>query len=117
MLKYIRDALADVTKDGTAAGAFNGFDFKRVDVGGKTGTAEVYGKQDSSWFASFGPVKDPRFAVVAMVSQGGFGASTSAPAVREIWEAMYGTKDKKPLLKDGKLPSELPKTPNTGAAP
>ncbi|SNT47987.1 penicillin-binding protein 2 [Actinomadura meyerae] len=111
VLKYIRNALADVTKDGTAAGAFNGFDFKRVDVGGKTGTAEVYGKQDSSWFASFGPVKDPRFAVVAMVSQGGFGASTSAPAVREIWEAMYGTKDRKPLLKDGKLPSELPKAP------
>ncbi|TDD83697.1 penicillin-binding protein 2 [Actinomadura darangshiensis] len=117
VLKYIRSALGGVTKEGTAAGAFNGFDFKRVDVGGKTGTAEVYGKEDSSWFASFGPVKDPRYAVVAMVSQGGFGASTSAPAVREIWEAMYGTKDKKPILKDGKLPSELPSMPGEGAAP
>ncbi|MFA1544338.1 penicillin-binding protein 2 [Actinomadura monticuli] len=117
VLAYIRKALGQVTKEGTAAGAFNGFDFKRVDVGGKTGTAEVYGKQDSSWFASFGPMKDPRFAVVAMVSQGGFGASTSAPAVREIWEAMYGTKDRKPILKDGRLPSELPKTPGEGAAP
>ncbi|NVI89782.1 penicillin-binding protein 2 [Actinomadura sp. BRA 177] len=117
VLKYIRDALGEVPKKGTAAGAFSGFDFKRVDVGGKTGTAEVYGKQDTSWFASFGPVKDPRFAVVAMVSQGGFGASTAAPAVREIWEAMYGTKDRKPILKDGKLPSELPKMPGQGTAP
>jgi penicillin-binding protein 2 len=117
VIKYIRDALAQVTKKGTAAGAFNGFDFKRVDVGGKTGTAEVYGKQDTSWFASFGPVKDPRYAVVAMVSQGGFGASTAAPAVREIWEAMYGTKDKKPILQDGRLPSELPKLPGQGASP
>lgn len=117
VLKYMRDALGDVTKSGTASGAFSGFDFKRVDVGGKTGTAEVYGKQDTSWFASFGPVKDPRFAVVVMVSQGGQGAQTAAPAVREIWEAMYGTKGGKALLKDGKLPSELPKMPGVGAAP
>lgn len=117
VLKYMRDALGDVTKSGTASGAFSGFDFKRVDVGGKTGTAEVYGKQDTSWFASFGPVKDPRFAVVVMVSQGGQGAQTAAPAVREIWEAMYGTKGGKPLLKDGKLPSGPPKMPGVGAAP
>ncbi|MEU8119474.1 penicillin-binding protein 2 [Spirillospora sp. NPDC049024] len=117
VLKYIRAALGDVTKSGTASGAFSGFDFKRVDVGGKTGTAEVYGKQDTSWFASFGPVDKPRFAVVAMVSQGGQGAQTSAPAVREIWEAMYGTKDRKPILQDGKLPSELPRMPAEGTAP
>ncbi|MGI5207935.1 penicillin-binding protein 2 [Spirillospora sp. CA-108201] len=117
VLKYIRASLAEVPKSGTASGAFNGFDFKRVDVGGKTGTAEVYGKQDTSWFASFGPVDKPRFAVVAMVSQGGQGAQTSAPAVREIWEAMYGTKDRKALLQDGRLPSELPRMPVEGNAP
>lgn len=117
VLKYIRESLAEVPKSGTAAGAFTGFDFKRVDVGGKTGTAEVYGKQDTSWFASFGPVDKPRFAVVAMVSQGGQGAQTSAPAVREIWEAMYGTKDRKAILQDGRLPSELPRMPAEGTAP
>lgn len=117
VLTYIRGGLADVTKKGTAAGAFNGFDFKKVDVAGKTGTAEVFGKDDTSWFASFGPVDKPRYAVVAMVSQGGTGASTAAPAVRAIWEAMYGTKDKQPLLKDGRLPSELPKPPADGTAP
>ncbi|TYK52259.1 penicillin-binding protein 2 [Actinomadura decatromicini] len=117
VLKYIRDSLGDVTKDGTAAGTFGGFDFKTVDVGGKTGTAEVYGKDDTSWFASFGPLKKPRFAVVAMVSQGGTGASTAAPAVREIWEAMYGLNGhKKPILKDGRLPAELPKITGEGAA-
>ncbi|MEV3921718.1 penicillin-binding protein 2 [Actinomadura coerulea] len=117
VLKYIRESLAEVPKSGTASGAFSGFDFKRVDVGGKTGTAEVYGKQDTSWFASFGPVDKPRFAVVAMVSQGGQGAQTSAPAVREIWEAMYGTKDRKAILQDGRLPSELPRIPAEGTAP
>ncbi|WP_131742171.1 penicillin-binding protein 2 [Actinomadura roseirufa] len=117
VLRYIRGGLADVTKKGTAAGAFNGFDFKRVDVGGKTGTAEVFGKDDTSWFASFGPVDKPRYAVVAMISQGGTGASSGAPAVRAIWEAMYGAKDVKPLLKDGRLPTDLPKPPGEGAAP
>ncbi|RFS83234.1 penicillin-binding protein 2 [Actinomadura spongiicola] len=117
VLKYIRNALADVPKEGTAAGAFSGFDTKTVEVGGKTGTAEVYGKEDTSWFASFGPVKEPRFAVVAMVSQGGTGASTAAPIVRQIWEAMYGTKDRKPILRNGGLPSELPPLPGTGTAP
>ncbi|MFD0687545.1 penicillin-binding protein 2 [Actinomadura fibrosa] len=117
ILAYIRSGLADVTKKGTAAGAFQGFDFKRVDVAGKTGTAEVFGKDDTSWFASFGPVKKPRYAVVAMVAQGGTGASAAAPAVRQIWEAMYGTKDRKPLLKNGRLPTELPRPPADGAAP
>ncbi|TDB89091.1 penicillin-binding protein 2 [Actinomadura sp. KC216] len=118
VIKYIRKALGDVPKQGTAAGAFGGFDMKTVEVGGKTGTAEVYGKEDTSWFASIGPMKKPRFAVVAMVSQGGTGASTAAPAVREIWEAMYGTKDRPPLLKDGRLPSELPALPGgEGTAP
>ncbi|MEV5826438.1 penicillin-binding protein 2 [Spirillospora sp. NPDC052242] len=118
VLAYMRDALADVPKEGTAAGAFNGFDLKRVPVGGKTGTAERWGQEDMSWFASFGPTKDPRYAVVAMVSQGGFGASTSGVIVRNIWEAMYGTKDREPILDDGRLPTEVPRMPAAqGAAP
>ncbi|PZG21551.1 penicillin-binding protein 2 [Spongiactinospora gelatinilytica] len=87
---YIRKALSEVTSDGTAAGAFNGFPMDHIRIGGKTGTAEVYGKEDTSWFASFAPAADPRFVVVVMVSQGGMGGSTAAPAVREIYEQMFG---------------------------
>ncbi|WP_395107178.1 penicillin-binding protein 2 [Actinomadura sp. SCN-SB] len=108
VLDYIRDSLADVPKSGTAAGAFSGFDFGKLRVAGKTGTAEVFGKGDTSWFASYAPADKPRFAVVVMVSQGGTGGSTAAPAVREIYEAIYGLNGKKPALKDGKLPENLP---------
>ncbi|WP_214110104.1 penicillin-binding protein 2 [Acrocarpospora catenulata] len=87
---YIKDALSEVTSDGTAAGAFNGWPMNVVKIGGKTGTAEVYGKHDTSWFASFAPTNKPRFVVVVMVSQGGMGGSTAAPAVREIYEGIYG---------------------------
>ncbi|HEX2313002.1 MAG TPA: penicillin-binding protein 2, partial [Thermomonospora sp.] len=108
VLAYMRRALADVPKNGTAAGAFNGFDFKRVTVAGKTGTAEVYGKEDTAWFAGFVPADKPRFAVVAMIAQAGTGGTYAAPAVREILEAMYGTKKKPGALVDGKLPERLP---------
>ncbi|GAA0376175.1 penicillin-binding protein 2 [Acrocarpospora corrugata] len=87
---YIKNALSQVASDGTAAGAFGGFPMNLVRIGGKTGTAEVYGKTDTSWFASFAPAEKPRFVVVVMVSQGGMGGSAAAPAVREIYEGMYG---------------------------
>jgi penicillin-binding protein 2 len=137
VLTYLRAALADVPKRGTAAGAFSGFDLGKVPVAGKTGTAEVFGKADTSWFASYAPANDPRFAVVVMVSQAGQGAQVAAPAVREIYEAIFGlapqapdpndprnknqnqNKAPGPALAGGKLPTKLPtiRPDGTVAAP
>jgi penicillin-binding protein 2 len=112
--RYIRSALSQVPSDGTARGAFLGFPMNKVKIGGKTGTAEVWGKEDTSWFASFAPADNPRFVVVVMVSQGGMGGATAAPAAREIWEAIYGIgkddlgKNRKPVLPDGRPAERLP---------
>jgi len=93
-LDYVRNALATVTTEGTAACAFNGFPMSQVQVAGKTGTAERKPFQDTSWFASIvGPPGDPQYAVVAMVEQGGFGSQTAAPIVRRVVEDMYGLGD------------------------
>ncbi|WP_031165394.1 penicillin-binding protein 2 [Streptosporangium roseum] len=100
---YIKGALSEVASDGTAAGAFVGFPMDKVKIGGKTGTAEVYGKADTSWFASFAPTDKPRFVVVVMVSQGGMGAQTAAPAARKIYEGIYGF-----TPTGGKAPAALP---------
>lgn len=109
ILAYMRSALRDVTKSGTAAGAFGGFPFNKVDVAGKTGTAEVYGKGDTSWFASYAPANKPRYALVVMVTQAHTGATTAAPAAREIWEGMYGLKKgTSPAIVNGRLPDTLP---------
>ncbi|MEV6867153.1 penicillin-binding protein 2 [Streptosporangium subroseum] len=109
---YIKAALSEVASDGTAAGAFAGFPMDRVKVGGKTGTAEVYGKADTSWFASFAPTDKPRFVIVAMVSQGGMGGETAAPAVRKIYEGIYGFapagKSISAALPGGRPATELP---------
>lgn len=85
-ITFLREALRSTTRSGTAAAAFAGFPLDRIPVAAKTGTAEVAGRQPTSWFASF----DDRYVVVMVVAQGGTGAGTSAPSVRRIWEALYG---------------------------
>ena len=89
---FLQRSLRAVVTRGTGAGSFAGL---KVDVSGKTGTAEVFGrnpngsaKDDTSWFASYGPTANPQYAVVMMVSQGGFGASTSGVGVRQIYETL-----------------------------
>ncbi|RCV52933.1 penicillin-binding protein 2 [Marinitenerispora sediminis] len=89
-LAYLRAALADVPKKGTAAGAFHGFPQDRVSIAGKTGSATVVGKRESAWFASYAPADDPQLAVVVLISQGGTGGTAAAPVAREIYDGIYG---------------------------
>jgi len=110
-LKFLQNSLRAVVTSGTATGAFAGLG---VEVSGKTGTGQVFGrnldgsaKDDTSWFASYAPSKDPQYAVVMMVSQGGFGASTSGVGVRRIYEHIYGTNGKKAIFPNG-IPTRLP---------
>ncbi len=117
-LNFLKGALREVVVSGTAAGAFVGFP---IEVSGKTGTGQVFGrnlngslKDDTSWFASFAPSNKPRYAVVMMVGQGGFGASTSGVGVRHIYETLFGVKGNKvipdaAIFPTGKPPKELPK--------
>jgi penicillin-binding protein 2 len=111
-LAYIRSALAGVVTQGTAAGAFGGFPLNQVCVAGKTGTAEIEGKNATSVFASFAPCQNPQFVVVVMLPNSGYGADAAAPAVREIWDGIYGLEGHKAALPGGKLPP----IPGTGKA-
>ena len=87
-LDYVRAALESVTTGGTASSVFAQCD---LDVAGKTGTAERPPFQDTSWFAGIVPAADPEYVVVATVEQGGFGAETAAPIVRNIMSRIYRT--------------------------
>ncbi|WSJ60413.1 penicillin-binding protein 2 [Streptomyces sp. NBC_01310] len=82
----IDQALAGVATSGSAAWRFGGWPQKQIPMHAKTGTAEVQGKQTTSWFASY--TED--YAIVMTISQGGTGSGASGPAVRKIYEAMYG---------------------------
>jgi penicillin-binding protein 2 len=114
-LAYIRNALADVTTGGgTAAGAFAGFPRNQVCVAGKTGTAEVFNSSVTSVFASFAPCSNPRYVVVVMIPNSNFGAEVAAPAVRQIYDDIYGLEGHKAALPGGKLPHGLPKIAASG---
>lgn len=115
VLAYLRSALAGVPTDGTARAAFAGFPLDQFPIAGKTGTAQVAHKQDTSVFASFAPVTAPKFAVVAIFTQAGQGGRVAAPAVREIYEAIYGLGGKAAALPGGMLPRTLPRISADGS--
>jgi len=89
-IEYVRQALTQVPVQGTARSAFRGFPFSQVSLAGKTGTAEVFGRQDYSWFAAMTQVPGRQYVVVALVEQGGHGSETAAPIVRRVVEGLYG---------------------------
>ena len=111
-IKFLNGALREVVISGTGAGAFNSFP---IPISGKTGTAQVFGrnpngsaKADTSWFASYGPSNKPRFVVVMMVSQGGFGASVSGVGTRKIYETLFGVEGSKVSSAKILFPSGIP---------
>jgi penicillin-binding protein 2 len=85
-LRYIDQALLGVPRQGTLAWKFPEFPLDQIPIRGKTGSAEVYGKQSTSWVATY----DDTYVVVMMISQGGTGSGTSGDAIRAIWEGLYG---------------------------
>ncbi len=75
---------------GTASPAFAGFPLSQFPIAGKTGTAQVTGKQDTALFSAFGPVEDPRYAVTVVIEEAGFGASAAAPVARRMFDHILG---------------------------
>ena len=109
-LDYIDTALKGSSRTGGTMGwRLEGFPLDTVKIRSKTGSAEVYGKQSTSWVATY----DEQYVVLMMVSQGGTGSGASGPAIRKIWEALYGVQGTdvrtgKALLPDATPPSRLP---------
>lgn len=76
--------------EGTAYLPFQGFDFTNFAVAGKTGTAQVNGKADTSIFAAIAPAGTPTYAVAAFLEESGFGSDAAVPVVRRVFEAITG---------------------------
>ena len=105
--RRVLNGLTGVTahEEGTAYWAFNSratggvyFPLDEYPVAGKTGTAEVRGKADTSIFAAFGPVEEPTHAIVAVLEEAGFGSSVAAPLVARILAPVFeGTVPEAPL--------------------
>ena len=76
---------------GTAEDAFKG---TKLDVVGKSGTGEEWGKDPINWFVGWDQSKKDPVVVLVMVEAGGAfedgSEVTAAPAVRNILESYYG---------------------------
>jgi penicillin-binding protein 2 len=94
IIRFIQKNLRGVVSRGTAWAAFKNFP---IPVAGKTGTAEVKGKDDFAWFVGYAPANKPRYVVVVLVEQGGHGGSIAAPAVRKILADIFQISEKTPL--------------------
>jgi penicillin-binding protein 2 len=84
------------TKGGTARGAR----LARIEIAGKTGTAQIVGRQASedatsddeveanlkphAWFIAYAPADDPQIAVTVIVEHGEHGSSAAAPIARDM---------------------------------
>ena len=100
------EALLGTATVGTMAWKMGGFPLDQVKIRSKTGTAEVYGKQTTSWVASY----DKQYVVIMQISQGGTGSGTSGDAVRKIWEALYGVHGSRVVPADAAEPGAQPPT-------
>ncbi|GGJ37539.1 penicillin-binding protein 2 [Streptomyces brasiliensis] len=113
-IKGMDEALQGVITRGTAAWKFSGWPQDKITLHAKTGTAEVYGKQTTSWLATYS--KD--YTVIMTIAQAGTGSGASGEAVRNIYSAMYGVQPdgsidkKKALLPEPE--TKLPKVRTDG---
>jgi penicillin-binding protein 2 len=96
-LEAIKRGMYAVTNEagGTARSYFSN---SKVEVSGKTGTAEVGKGYDAhAWFVAFAPYEKPEIAVAVLIVQGGHG-NYPAPVARDIIEAYLAPEDTKDNL-------------------
>jgi penicillin-binding protein 2 len=97
-IALIKDAMVDVTLDGTSRFVFAGTPYAS---GGKTGTAQAVtiGQQDKydadklaeaqrdhSLYVAFAPAEAPEVALAVIVENAGFGSAHAAPIARRVFD-------------------------------
>jgi penicillin-binding protein 2 len=85
-LKILRDAMLAETQEGTGQAA----QVPGLQICGKTGTAQVMNSQNqeidrTTWFASFAPYENPRYAVVVMMEGRTFFGANCAAIAHDIY--------------------------------
>ena len=84
-IEQVRDGMRRVVETGTGKRA----QIKGVVVAGKTGTAQFWRgtkKDNHTWFITFAPYEDPKYAICVMVQGAKSGGGVSAPIAQKIME-------------------------------
>lgn len=83
----VKEGMLSVTEDGTGNRIFSNYPIK---VGGKTGTAQVTGKEDHTVFVAFAPYDDPEIAVAVIIEHGKYG-TYSGSLLKSIFNSYFFT--------------------------
>ncbi len=96
-LNAIKQGMLEVVQSSTTvAEAFQNLNAHGIQVGAKTGSAQVSGQEDANGlFVCFAPFDDPQVAVCVAVEKGGSGAATAKIAAR-ILEQYFGISPEEP---------------------
>lgn len=103
MLPLIRESMREVISHPRGTG--HRYIKTKVDIAGKTGTAQVVGipqgekermkeseleyyHRSHAWFTSYGPYKDPQYVVTVMVEHGGHGGSAAGSTIGKIYDKL-----------------------------
>jgi penicillin-binding protein 2 len=102
VIQLVQEGMRRVVTEGTASDYAQ---LENISSAGKTGTGEfcdanalahdlcIPGRWPThAWYAAYAPFENPEIAVVAFVYNGGEGAVTSGPIVRQILEAYFALK-------------------------
>ena len=102
-LPLIRKAMREVISHPRGTGRW--YIRSKVDIAGKTGTAQVVGIPQSekkrmkehelayyhrshAWFTTYGPYKNPQYVVTAMVEHGGHGGAAAGKMISKIYDKL-----------------------------
>ncbi|CAM3698957.1 penicillin-binding protein 2 [Polynucleobacter brandtiae] len=108
-IEVIKKAMVEVNNSGTSASVFKGTGYQ---VGGKTGTAQVFSLnskeykhsataeflRDHALYIAFAPADKPTIVIAMVVENAGFGAQYAAPIARKALDFYI----------EGKWPKEIP---------
>jgi penicillin-binding protein 2 len=108
-IEVVKKAMVEVNNSGTSASVFKGTGYQ---VGGKTGTAQVFSLnskeyhhgstaeflRDHALYVAFAPAEKPTIVIAMVVENAGFGAQHAAPIARKALD----------FYLEGKWPKEIP---------
>jgi penicillin-binding protein 2 len=90
-IELIREGMRRVVMDGGGTG--RKAQIPGITVAGKTGTAQAWReengrriKDNKTWFITFAPYQEPKYAICVMVEAGKSGGGTSAPVAQKIMQ-------------------------------
>src|SRR3990172_9153812 len=87
--RTVRDIMVKSVEDGWARPA----GIAGVKVAGKTGTAELGGKEKPhGWFIGFAPADNPELAIAIVKENQGYGSDEAAPVAKSIFESVLKTR-------------------------